>query len=409
MLYRPVCFILFFLSFALWSCCDEPPTGGADEPVLQKGDTAVRTLVVYMMAENRLASFASSDIDEVKKGAVSVPSDCRLFVFVDDCQNPCVFQFYNRKGDGVKELVYSFTNDFCSSDTAALGRVLGDLLDDYPTNVLDLVLWSHGDGWLPDNARSAAPMRSIGVDNGKNNYYSDLTTRTIEIEELAALLAGLPVKVERLMFDACFMQSVEVAYALRNAVKWVIASPAEIPGPGAPYETLVGAFFASDGVTDILDYYKVAYDGEPNGVVLSAAYMPAMQGLADATYSNVVTYFNVNKTREYADVFAYLPGGAQGLYSVLPCFYDANAVMKKYLSAVEYEAWKRAFDAAVPFVVNNSNWYSAYKNDSISVDTQLCSGLSMYMPQKTSRYTALNSDFTFTEWFGAAGWGAAGW
>ena len=400
--------IVSFLFFALWSCCDEPPAGGVDEPLLQKGDTAVRTLLVYMMAENTLANIASDDINEVKKGAVSVPSDCRLFVFVDDRQNPRIFQFYNRKGIGTQELVCSFPNDFCSSDTAALGGVIGRLLDDYPTVAFDLVLWSHGDGWLPDNARNAAPMRAIGVDNGKN-YYSDYTTRTIEIEELAALLEALPVRVDRLMFDACFMQGVEVDYALRNAVEWVIASPAEIPGPGAPYETVVGAFFASDGVKGILDLYKAAYDGEDNGVVLSAAYMPAMQRLADATYSNVIKYFNVDKNRDYIDVFAYLPGGAQGLYCLLPCFYDANAVMKKYLSAVEYDEWKEALNAAVPYVVNNSNWYSAYKNDSISVNEQLCSGISMYMPRKSSRYTALNADFSFTEWYSASGWSAAGW
>ena len=407
MLRWPFCLILPLFVLMFGSCRDDVPAGGGEDIGLQKGDTAVRTLVIYMMAENSLANYAASDIDEVKAGAVSVPSDCRLFVFVDDRSKPRILQFYNDNGVCAERLLHSFSNDFCSSDTAALGRVLDYLLDDYPTCALDLVLWSHGDGWLPDYARSA-PMRTIGVDNGKDSY-SDKTTKAIEAEELAALLSGLPVKVDRLMFDACFMQGVEVVYALRGAAEWIIASPAEIPGEGAPYETVVAAFFASDGVNGILDAYRAAYDGKSMGVVLSAVYAPAMQGLADAVYSTVSTYFNVDRKRDYSQILAYLPGGARGLYGFLPCFYDANAVMKWYLSGEEYVAWKEALDAAVPYTVTTGSWYSAYLNKALPVDTSVYCGISMYMPQTTSRNELMNVDFTATEWYSAAGWQNAGW
>lgn len=404
---RPFCLILTLLFLLLGSCRDDVPVGGGEEVGIQKGDTAVRTLVIYMMAENKLAGFAASDIDEVKIGAVSVPSDCRLFVFIDDRSKPRLLQYYNDNGVGCERVLHSFADDFCSSDTASLGRVLDYLLDDYPTCALDLVLWSHGDGWLPDYARSA-PMRAIGVDNG-NNSYSDLTLGSIEIDELAASLSGLPQKVDRLMFDACYMQCVEVCYALRGAAEWIIASPAEIPGDGAPYETVVAAFFASDGVTAVLDAYKAGYDGEPMGVVLSAVYAPAMQELADAAYPNVLTYFNAGKKRDYSPIFAYLPGGARGLYGLLPCFYDANAVMKRYLGTAEYAAWKGVLDAAVPCTVTTGSWYSAYLGRVLPVDTSVCCGISMYMPQSASRNELLNVDFAGTAWYSAAGWREAGW
>ena len=272
------------------SCHEDVPAGGGENVGVQKGDTAVRTLVVYMMAENSLADFAATDIEEIRKGTLAVPTDSRLFLFVDDRENPRLLQFKNSDGGVVEEVLHAYADDFCSSDTAAFSAVVCGLLNDYPTRALDLVLWSHGDGWLPDYSRTA-PMRSIGIDNGKNSF-SDWTTATIAAEELAAAIGKLPLKVERLMFDACFMQCVEVAYALRNAVEWVIASPAEIPGDGAPYDTVVGEFFASVGVEGIIDAYLAAYEGEEMGVVLSAAYMPAMQQLADVAYSNICTYFS---------------------------------------------------------------------------------------------------------------------
>ena len=120
-------------------------------------------------------------------------------------------------------------------------------------------------------------------------------------------------------------------------------------------------------------------------------------------------YFNAGKKRDYSPIFAYLPGGARGLYGSLPCFYDANAVMKRYLSDAEYVIWKDALDAAVPYAVTTGSWYSIYSRNRIFVDLELYSGISIYMPQSTSRYSSLNAAFTATEWYGAAGWGAAGW
>ena len=42
-----------------------------------------------------------------------------------------------------------------------------------------------------------------------------------------------------IMFDACFMMSVEVAYEVRNYTDYYIGSPTENPGPGAPYDKVV--------------------------------------------------------------------------------------------------------------------------------------------------------------------------
>lgn len=49
-----------------------------------------------------------------------------------------------------------------------------------------------------------------------------------------------------MLFDACYMQSVEVIYQLRDRTDYFIGSPTEIPGPGAPYEAVVPALFSQD-------------------------------------------------------------------------------------------------------------------------------------------------------------------
>ncbi len=398
----------FVLLLSLVSCDNEPENADVRPDVVEKGDTARRTLLVYMMAENSLNNYAALDVDEILQAVPSVPRDCRLFVYVDDNKLPRLTQYYRMtNGDIGNSALCPFDSDVYSSDTAVLASVFDCILKDYPTEFLDVVMWSHGDGWLR-GPLSSVPQRSIGIDNGKNSYSNSVTT-TIEIEELAALLERLPAKVDRLMFDACFMQCAEVCYALRSAAEWIIASPAEIPGDGALYSTLVECFFNSDGPEDIMDSYIRAYEDESTGAVLSAVRTSAMQNLADVTYSYVIKYFNSGKKRDYIDVFSYLPGGKYNGSPAYPSYYDMNAVMKKYLTADEYAHWRGALDEAVTYVASSPKWYSAVCGRVVEFNDSVAVGISLYMPQDYSRNEKFNSDFRSTEWYSAAGWQAAGW
>ncbi len=400
--------ILFLLLMALVSCNNDPIYLRVKPDVIGKGETARKTLLVYMIAENSLNNYASLDVDEIMEAVPSIPRDCRLFVYVDDNKFPIVTQYFRMtNGDVGNSNHHPFTTDVCSSDTAALGRVIDYILKDYPTETLDLVMWSHADGWLRGPLNSAS-QRSVGIDNGKNSY-SNNVTGTIEIEELAALLKRLHTRVNRLMFDACFMQCVESDYALRDAAEWIIASPAEIPGDGALYSTLIQNFFNSDGVEDLIDSYIKAYEGRSTGAVLSAVKTSEMQNLADVTYSYVIKYFNSGKKRDYIDVFSYLPGGKYNGSPAYPSFFDMNAVMKKYLTADEYTHWRAALDRAVTYVASSPSWYSAVCGKPLEFDMAVGGGISIYMPQHQSRNDKFNSDFRTTEWYSAAGWQAAGW
>lgn len=411
----------FFLPFGLllllqFECCDglspekpEPST----VPALTEGYKVGRTLLVYMMAENSLSYYSNEDLTEIKNGVAGVDDDSRLFVYVDNSDPkllPAIYQ-YHYSGDSLYEnKVYSFDEDMCSSDTATLGIVLDFILDKYPTEELDLVMWSHADGWLrgPDDDTM---KRSIGIDNGLNDYGNNTST-TIEMEELASLLKRLPIKVDRIMFDACLMQCVEVAYALRDAVDWVIASPAEIPGPGAPYDKVVPAFFSNNnGVKGIIDVYRKFYDSQYAGVVLSAVSASHMHELAELTSVYVKKYLAKSNANAYNELMSYIPGGAYYKKPAYPAYYDMNAVMKSLLETDEYTAWRTVLDKAVPYLeISKSHaWYSSIIRSYVNVDVDECSGISMYVPQEAGFCSEFNEKFMTTEWYKAAGFDEAGW
>lgn len=372
----------------------------------QKGEAVSRTLLVYLMAENSISDFLKNDFDEIKNAAYDLPADARLFVFFDNSdveRLPALYQFHSYNNRLVENVVYEFENDVCSSDTTVLGQVMDIIFKDYPTEAFDLVMGSHAAGWVTNNTKSSA-SRWIGVDNGENSYRDNPFDTTIEVKELAELLGRMPVKVDRLMFDACLMQGVEVAYALRNVANWIIASPAEIPADGAPYDKVVPEFFKSSlGVEGIMYEYKKAYDNEVYAAVLSAVRTSYMQELANATRVCVEKYFNSQTRNNYTSCVAYAP-------RVAPAYYDVNSVMKKFLSVDDYENWKSVFDKAIPYIMvsNSRTVWSSFAYSVIDV-TDDCGMVSAYFPQNKSQNKAVNEDFCTTEWYSAAGWDVAGW
>ena len=410
--------ILFFilLQMLLFSSCSHWGGGESDPPgvgAFVKGDTVSRTLLVYIMAENSISDDLQSDFDEIKRAASEIPDDMRLFVYFDNSDAtrlPFLSQYNWCNGELVEDVVYAFDSDVCSSDTAVLGKVLDAIFNDYPTRTFDLILGSHASGWIRKPSMSV-PNRTIGIDNGKNTY-SDRITETIEVEELAALLERQPVKVDRLMFDACLMQGVEVAYALRNVADWIIASPAEIPSYGAPYDKVVPEFLSPfSSVEDIMYEYKVFYDNMLSGVVLSAVCTSHMQELAEVTRGYVEKYFAAGTDSDYEYALAYLPGGAYRDDPRYPSYYDFNSVMKVTLDTDEYAGWKAVLEKAVPLVmVSNSRYiYSGIAKCKFSVDVNECGGISMYLPLDNKDNYPFNEEFRTIEWYNAAGWDAAGW
>ena len=409
-------FFLLFIFTALFTGCDEWGKGLGDDfteesvvlpdiKPFQKGETVSRTLLVYLVAENSISNDLTADFNEIKAAAYNLPDDVRLFVYFDNSNAellPTLYQYHPYDGDLFENVVYTFEEDVCSSDIAVMGQVLDLVFVDYPTEAFDMVMGSHADGWIRYNQKSAQ-NRTIGIDNGRNTYSNNIT-KTIEIEELAALLERLPVKVDRLMFDACLMQGVEVAYALRNSANWIIASPAEIPAYGAPYDKVVPLFFNQDSsVEDIMYEYKKSYDNEYYGVVLSAVCASYMQELATSTRACVEKYFNVDSSNKYTGSIAYVPGKA-------PAYYDINSVMKRTLDAADYECWKSVFNKAVPYIMvsNSKKVWSGIAYSIVSVGDD-AGAVSAYFPQNKSLNSSFNNDFRTTEWYSAAGWDVAGW
>lgn len=397
------------LSLLVSACSDDTPVPTCDDtPLIEAGEEAQRLLLMYIVADNNLDGYAQLDLQEVLQAARKVPNDCYMLAFVDDGNNARVLRYFNNKGVGDYETVYNFGREVAACDTAEM-RVLFDWVEqNYPAKSVDMIFWSHATGWLHDDRRLVR-QRSFGYDTAPGD---ESDCRRMYIEELAGFFKKRGIKLDRLMFDACFMQCAEVAYALRDCADWIIASPAEIPGYGAPYDAVAPLFFdATATPQNIIDAYKADYEGENTGVVLSAVRCAAMQQFADATAVAVKKALLDVSGSDCRDVFSYLPGGYFSSNASFPNFFDMNSVMKKYLTVPDYLQWKNALDAVLPYRCASREWYSELLDfdskvtdeDYIKVADTWC-GISMYLPNSDSRFDKFNTTFAALEWYDAAAW-----
>lgn len=210
------------------------------------------------------------------------------------------------------------------------------------------------------------------------------------------------------------MESVEVAYELRDCGDYLISSPTEIPGPGAPYQKVVPAMFADGNVSvKIADayysYYKSIYkngvgisdDNWTGGVSVGVTKSSALEKLAEATSKIIPEYITGRESIDASNILCYDQRNNTGYY------YDLDGLIRSLATDEEYRNWKSAFDEAVVAWKYTETNYSGITGQMFSLEGS--AGLSTYILH--GKYdTAVNKYYREScSWYNAAGWDKTGW
>lgn len=116
-----------------------------------------RQLLVYMIADNNLNYFAINDINEMERGMVkSDTSTSEVLVFIDRGINgkpshPYLMKIVPDTSKAIKSEILKVYPEINSANAQTLNEVLSDMnkLSDSQYKSKGLVLWSHGNAWLP--------------------------------------------------------------------------------------------------------------------------------------------------------------------------------------------------------------------------------------------------------------------
>lgn len=385
------------LSVFLVACEDKEPDASIGN----------RTVLVYIAADNSLASFASQDLAEMKVGMTKVYTNVHLLVYIDDGKSPRLLELKNEGGTVVEKEVktYPSRNSVGVDETQ---EVFADVFSNsqYQADSYGLVYWSHGDGWLPYPL--GAGTRWVGQDKGNGD-------NRMNISEFVEILRTAP-RFDFILFDACFMLSVEVAYELRDYTDYCVGSPTEIPGPGASYDVVVPAMFSAENVAVNIakayyEPYAAKYDdgnGISNnnwtgGASVCALRTDRLDDLARATKQ--ILPGTVDNASLRKSVFDYdKRRGSDGYQDGHVGYYDLVGMMRMITDDNAYEAWKQIFNSAVAYWVTTSMNYSSYVG---MFSMEGTNGVSCYIPSTSN--TATDKAYRSTEWYTSAGFEKLGW
>ena len=201
---------------------------------------------------------------------------------------------------------------------------------------------------------SGLSTRAFGIDTGlggdmENDLAADGNPgRQMEINEIASAIAASGLHLDFLLFDACLMQSIEVAYTLRHTADYIIGCPTVTSSHGFVYHDLIRhalfAWPASDqNISLIADthYQSLMEDPaweplyEDMGCVISVIKTSEIEQLAQSTAHYISQYASPANISSLSTATGYVDFRTEGY----PDSYDMSDTMSRLLPPSDYQAW----------------------------------------------------------------------
>lgn len=390
--------VLIGIGMLLGACKDDPTPNPDPDPDPIYAD---RTVLVYMAVSN-LTTQADLNLADMTSAMEGVSGN--LIVYVNRYPGNAVL--YRINDDlTMTEVVQYGQEDPASSDV--LQRVWNTTLQQFPADSYGLVMWGHATGWVPAdlnimNQRSK-PLTEGGISWSQGmerqiwrQMPNALPTKSyggkMEISELASALPE-GRKIEFMLFDACFMSSIEALYDLRNTAQYIIASPTEVMGNGFPYADITPMFFQKSlnlqGICQaFVDSYQYSSSIKSASVALinTAALEPLAETVRDIYAANPDPQVDLSRVQHYESLSYHV-------------FYDLEDYLKQFADGTtQFEAFQSQLAKTVVYS-DCTDWiYSAYGPMFQCVDF---SGISTYAPQDV--FPVYGAAYAETAWAQATG------
>lgn len=358
-----------------------------ERPQHEEAEPAVkdRVLLYYAAGFNNLTSYLEEDIEELcTKGYVpSRTSGNVLLVFQNladgsysKAVTPTLYRVYKGSdGKTVKDVVLTLEKGTVAASAGTLNKVLATVRERYDSYEYGMIFSSHATGWLPASGTVVRAMSGDSVSPSSiGNEYSPETGTSVQYEiDLQDFADAIPMHLDYILFDACFMGGVEVAYELKDVCDMIAFSQAEVIADGFDYTTMASCLLqSSSGLYDVCKNYYEHYmnlSGEYRSATVSLVDCSRMEDLASVCKeiygSHRIELDGIDPS--YVQCFGRIP---EHRY-----FYDLKDIMNQLdLSAAEQDA----FDAAM----NGCIIYAATTGQMINLAIDEFCGLSSYCPNK---------------------------
>ena len=268
---------LLVASLLLVGCYDK---NSYEEPV-----APVQTLLMYFpwsgnSSSQGLFSYFETNISDMEEVIrYGMPEGCRVLVYLvervdqpsasDSQQKALQGTLFELKGGGgrVERVVHKTYAEPDMTTASAITALWQDVKAIAPAPHYAMTIGCHGKGWLPSvstKTRDGVKHQEYWENEGESmtRWFGGMEAAyQTEIPTLAQAIADAGIKLDYILFDDCYMSSVEVAYELRNVADYLIGSTSEIMAEGFPY-TEIGLLLMPD-TRDVVSElsYTIDYAG----------------------------------------------------------------------------------------------------------------------------------------------------
>jgi len=218
------------------------------------GEFETWTIMVYISADNDLEGDALVNLDQMEM--IGSNDEVKIVVLMDTTDdlgfvNETHWYFVEADDNHIDlatethvcdcdEVVGGCPGEINMADGSNLTEFIVASAYFAPADNYVLVVWNHGGGWW-------------GVCWDDSTILPDNRTDRLTVDELANAISAAEeeadIMLDMIVFDACLMSMVEVAYEMRNLADYMVASVTGIPVGGLPYHLFLGPLVTNPGMT----------------------------------------------------------------------------------------------------------------------------------------------------------------
>ncbi|MCD7973444.1 MAG: clostripain-related cysteine peptidase [Candidatus Azobacteroides sp.] len=360
-------FLLFFMA-----CMDEENDNTDKLPE--------RIVLAYFAADNNLSGDAKDKIEAMQKGWNSSING-RLFIFYDTAENTELMEIcLCNKGKPIRKTIQIYDGEINSADPETLSGVIHTITDNYPASSYGLIVFSHASGWLPEKTLSnpAAGLRSIIIDKQQEMEFTDFA-------------ACIPENTfDFIIFEACFMSGIEIAYELKDKTDYIVASSAEIVEPGfcTIYETSLSSLFKRN--PDLTGFTEKTFEYFNS---LSGAWRSATWSVINTGALDNLGQWMINNCQDPSDKEIDVKELQKFNRTSYKLFFDFGAYVSRLVPEARQEEFQALMEECIIYKAATPLFMSGYTGFTIHAH----SGLTTYIPDKD--YPLLNRDYKNLSWY----------
>lgn len=287
-------FLLLFSIIVLASC------GGNDDPVNPVEPfvptKTKNTVFVFMpyTGYNSIYYFLNKNLDGMEQAIVKEKGlgNSQILVFISESiKTSHLVKIGYSKGKCRRDTLNTYTSyDYTTPD--GIASLLTSVKQLAPADNYSMIIGCHGEGWMPK-------------EQTRQTRYFGGSAIPIDISDFNEGIKNAGMKMNYILFDDCYMSGIEVAYQLREAANYLIASTSEMMGYGMPYHKILKYLLADNPdyeavCSDFTSFYKTFSMPYGTIAVTDLGYTEEMASFMKAI--NITHTFDLDKIDDVQDL-----------------------------------------------------------------------------------------------------------